>query len=87
MASSVFAKNGRAFRRSAVGIAATVVAGAGFAASAGLAHAGDEPDHVGAPGEDGQDVTCTSYYMPPVNAPLCNVVGEDGADGATGRQR
>jgi hypothetical protein len=79
-------KNGRPFRRSAVGIAATVLVGAGLAASVGLAHAGDEPDRVGAPGEDGQDVTCT-YYMPPMNAPICNVVGEDGADGAAGAKR
>jgi hypothetical protein len=65
----------------------TVLAAAGFAASAGLAQAGDEPDRVGSPGEDGQDVTCTSTYLPPMNAPICNVVGEDGADGATGAQR
>lgn len=78
------AENGYSFRRPAVAIAAALLAGAGFAASAGLAHAGDEPDHVGAPGEDGQDVTCTNYYMPPVNAPVCNAVGGDGADGATG---
>jgi hypothetical protein len=80
---SVSAKNGFSFRRPAVAVAAAILAGAGFAASAGLAHAGDEPDHVGAPGEDGQDVTCTSY-LPPVNAPACNAVGGDGADGATG---
>jgi hypothetical protein len=80
---SVSERNGPPFRRPAVVIASAVLAGAGFAASAGLAHAGDEPDRVGAPGEDGQDVTCTSY-LPPMNAPVCNVVGEDGADGATG---
>lgn len=85
--SSVSENNGHPVRRKAVGIAATVLVGAGLAASVGPAHAGDEPDRVGAPGEDGQDVTCTSHYMPPTNAPICNVVGEDGADGAAGMKR
>jgi hypothetical protein len=85
--SSVSGNNRRPFHRRGVGIAATVLVGTGLAASVGLAHAGDEPDRVGAPGEDGQDVTCTSYYRPPVNAPICNVVGEDGADGAAGTKR
>lgn len=76
-------RNGRPIRRSAVVVAMTVLVAGGFAASAGLAHAGDEPDRVGAPGQDGQDVTCTSY-RPPMNAPVCNAVGADGADGATG---
>ena len=67
-------------------IAAAFLVGGGFVASAGLAHAGDDPDNVGTPGEDGQDVTCTAY-MPPVNMPICNVVGDDGGDGATGVQR
>jgi len=79
--------SGRPVRRSAVVIATTFLVGAGFVvASAGLAHAGDEPDGVGRPGEDGEDVTCTSY-LPPTNAPICNVVGDDGADGATGTRR
>ncbi|WP_147253879.1 hypothetical protein [Pseudonocardia hierapolitana] len=77
----------RPFRRAAVGFAATVLVGAGLAASVGLAHAGDEPDRVGAPGGDGQDVTCTSHYPPPMNVPFCNVVGEDGDDGAAGTTR
>lgn len=77
----------RPFRRAAVRIAATVLVGAGFAASVGLAHAGDEPDRVGEPGGDGQDVTCTSHYPRPMNAPFCNVVGEDGDDGAAGTTR
>jgi hypothetical protein len=76
----------RHVRRSAVVVATAVLVGGGFAASAGLAHAGDDPDGVGAPGEDGQDVTCTAY-LPPVNMPVCNVVGADGADGATGAER
>jgi hypothetical protein len=82
----VSANDGRPFRRSAVRIAVTALVGAGFAASVGLAGAGDEPDRRGAPGDDGQDVTCTAY-MPPTNASVCNVVGEDGADGATGAKR
>ena len=79
--------NGRPLPRKAAGLAATILVGAGLAASVGLAHAGDEPDRVGAPGEDGQDVTCTSDYRPPMNAPICNVVGEDGADGVAGNKR
>lgn len=81
------ARNGSPFRRTTTAIAAAILAGAGFAASAGAAHAGDEPDRAGTPGEDGQDVTCTSSYLPPVNAPICNAVGGDGADGASGGRR
>ncbi|MHA6630519.1 hypothetical protein ACU61A_34205 [Pseudonocardia sichuanensis] len=77
---------GRPARRPAIVAAAVLLAGGGFLASTGLAHAGDEPDGVGAPGEDGQDVTCTAY-LPPVNMPVCNAVGADGADGATGVDR
>ena len=77
----------RPFRRAAVGIAATVLLGAGLAASVGLAHAGDEPDRVGEPGGNGQDVTCTSHYPRPMNMPFCDVVGEDGEDGAPGTTR
>jgi hypothetical protein len=59
---------------------AVLLAGGGFVGTVGLAYAGDDPDNVGAPGGDGQDVTCTAYD-PPVNALFCNSVGEDGADG------
>ncbi|GAA0938501.1 hypothetical protein [Pseudonocardia zijingensis] len=70
-----------------LGIAVAMIIGLGFAASVGLAHAGDEPGSVGAPGDDGEDVTCTSHYLRPANAPLCNAVGGDGEDGATGARR
>ncbi len=74
--------SGRRIGRWAVALVTVVLAVVGFVAVAGFAYAGD-PDNVGAPGEDGEDVTCTAY-MPPTNAPICNVVGEDGADGGTG---
>jgi hypothetical protein len=71
---------GRPVRRWAAAVAAVLLAGGGFGVVSGSASAGGDPDNVGAPGEDGQDVTCTAY-APPVNVLFCNSVGQDGADG------
>jgi hypothetical protein len=75
--------SGRRIGRWGVAVVTVVLTVGGFVAVAGFAYAGGDPDNVGAPGADGEDVTCTAY-MPPMNAPICNVVGEDGADGGTG---
>jgi hypothetical protein len=73
--------DGRRAGRWAAAVGAVLLAGGGFVAAGGSAYAGGEPDdNVGAPGENGQDVTCTAY-APPMNVIFCNSVGEDGADG------
>jgi hypothetical protein len=72
--------DGRPAGRWAAAVAVVLLAGGGFVGAVGSAYAGDDPDNVGAPGGDGQDVTCTAY-APPVNVLFCNSVGEDGADG------
>jgi hypothetical protein len=79
-------QSGRPARRWAIAVASALLAGGGFVGAGGLAYAGDDPDNVGAPGADGQDVTCTAD-VPPRNAPVCNVVGEDGADGQSSTVR
>jgi hypothetical protein len=72
---------GRPAGRWAVALGAVLLAGGGFVGAGGLAYAGGDLDNnAGAPGQDGQDVTCTAYG-PPVNVLFCNSVGEDGADG------
>jgi hypothetical protein len=71
---------GRPAGRWAIAVASALLAGGGFVGAGGFAYAGDDPDNVGAPGGDGQDVTCIAD-QPPANVAFCNVVGEDGADG------
>ena len=72
--------HGRRAGRWAVAVGAAALIGGG--GLGGIAFAGGDPVNVGGPGQDGEDVTCTAY-MPPENEPVCNVVGYDGADGAS----
>jgi hypothetical protein len=65
-----------------VAMAAALLAGGLVMGVGGLAYAGDGADDVGAPGEDGEDVTCI-VHEPSMESPPCNAVGEDGADGAS----
>jgi hypothetical protein len=69
----------------AVALAAAFLVG-GYLGSIGSAQAGEEPgSNAGSPGRDGRSVTCSSYWSPRDNTPvICNVVGEDGEDGAPG---
>ncbi len=71
--------------RWAVALTVAFMAG-GYMGSVGAAQAGDEPSgNAGPPGRDGRSVTCSSYWSPRDNTPvICDVVGEDGEDGAPG---
>jgi hypothetical protein len=77
--------------RWAVVLAATAafMVGGGFPGSVGSAQAGNGPGNVGSPGQDGQDVTCSTYNNVTLvhGNVLCNGVGGDGKDGAPGADR
>jgi hypothetical protein len=78
------ALNDRSGGRCAVALAAAFMAG-GYLGSIGSAVAGDEPGgQAGSSGRDRQSVTCYEYWSPRNTPILCNAVGGDGEDGASG---